>query len=70
MSKTRRYTFYGMGEIMDADFHDKMRKTLTRIVEGNESVEFWFHITGASYEVFLMEALALRTRYPEKEICR
>ena len=68
MSKTRRCTFYGMREIMDADFPDKMRKTLTRIAEENESVEFWFHITGSSYEVFLMEALALRTRYPEKEI--
>jgi len=68
MEKTKRCTYYGMREIMDADFSDKMRKALTKIAEENESVEFWFHITGASYEVFLMEALALRTRYPEKEI--
>lgn len=68
MSKVKRCTFYGMREIMDADFSDKMRKVLTRIAEENETIEFWFHITGATYEVFLTEALALRTRYPEKDI--
>ena len=57
-----------MREIVDADFSDKLRKTLTKIVEENDSIEFLFHITGTTYEVFLTEALALRTRYPDKDI--
>lgn len=68
MDKTKRCTFYGMREIIDVDFCDKVRKTLTRLAEENDSLEFLFHITGASYEVFLMETLALRTQYPDKDI--
>ena len=61
-------TFYGMRDIVDVDFADKARDAITRLVEENESVEFWFHITGTSYEVFLMETLAVRTHYPDKNI--
>jgi len=39
-------TFYGMRDIVDVDFADKARDAITRLVEENESVEFWFHITG------------------------
>lgn len=68
MDKAKRCTFYGMREILDVDFSEKIRKALTRLAEENDSLEFWFHITGTSYEIFLMEALALRTRYPDKKI--
>lgn len=68
MEKSKRCTFYGMREIVDVDFPEKVRRTLTRLVEDNDALEFWFHITGKSYELFLMEALALRTRYPDKKI--
>lgn len=68
MSDVKICTFYGMRDIVDVDFIGKAREAIRTVVEENDSVEFWFHITGDSYNAFLAQVLALRTCYPEKHI--
>ena len=68
MSEIKRFTFYGMREIVDVEFADKAREAIRQLIEENDRLEFWFHITGKSYYRVLMEVIALRTCYPQKSI--
>ena len=68
VKKTIKCTYYGMREVIDIDFRQKAKTEIEKVVREYDSIEFLFYICADTYYLFLMEVLAAKSKYPEKEI--